>query len=201
MLSALSLARARVRLQGVAFGTRAMVEAILSVSPEEESPRSHTEGETQGEVNGASPSLSRLTVVGGATRSPIFMQLLADVRRTPNLPVFLSCLHSSLIILGAGAWLYTSGPWQWRGDSCWRGARNTFPSLPEFLIENSSVPVATQGIVAVAGMSVADVTTDSTRRERLAAAIDRISKTWVKLAQSYEPESGRHEEYGFFYKQ
>ena len=62
--------------------------------------------------------------------------------------------------------------------------------------------VSTQGIVAVAGLSVADsAADDSTRRERLAAAIDRTSKTWVRPAQSYEPDSARHEEYAFFYRQ
>ena len=43
----------------MAFGTRAMMEAILSVT-----------GGTE---------MTRLTVVGGSTRSPMLMQLLADV--------------------------------------------------------------------------------------------------------------------------
>ena len=80
----------RAMLEGSAFGTRAMLQAVLSVGAQEESPHSHTQGEskgeTQGESKGASPSLSRLTVVGGATRSPIFMQLLADVRPTAPSP-------------------------------------------------------------------------------------------------------------------
>jgi hypothetical protein len=61
----------RAFLEGIAYGSRAMVEAAATVS-------------------GGQPP-SRVAVVGGATRSPFFLQLLADVVGVP------------LVTVGAGA--------------------------------------------------------------------------------------------------
>jgi ribulose kinase len=58
----------RAMLEGVAYGTRAMVDAMVSAT---------ARGEDDGGAN-----LAELVVVGGATRSPVFMQILADVLGT-----------------------------------------------------------------------------------------------------------------------
>ena len=36
---------------------------------------------------------------------------------------------------------------------------------------------------------------------QLAGAIDATCKSWIKPAESYESDSGRHEEYAFFFGQ
>ena len=60
--------------------------------------------------------------------------------------------------------------------------------------------MVTAAIVAVAGLSVVDAAA-AERQVRLAGAIDATCKSWIKPAESYEPDRGRHEEYAFFFGQ
>ena len=70
----------RALLEGIAYGTRAMAESAAAAGA--------GCGVSEHRAGGLlMPSLRRLAVVGGATKSPTFMQLLADVVGLPLITV------------------------------------------------------------------------------------------------------------------
>ena len=106
----------RALLEGIAYGTRAMVEAAAAAGAAAEA--SHHEKEvvpgTAENVDGGPPSapllLSRLAVVGGATQSTTFMQLLADVVGIPLITVGAgdrACAVAAAVVATSG---YTGQP-------------------------------------------------------------------------------------------
>ena len=99
----------RALLEGIAFGTRAMVAASASVLAEHSSNNRSDDDDSAGAtgaferamVSGGTEkstlAFKRIAVVGGATKSNIFMQILADVIGLP------------LVTTGAGADACTIG--------------------------------------------------------------------------------------------
>ena len=159
----------RAVLEGVAYGTRAMVDTMV--------------GATGG------GGLARLTVVGGATRSPIFMQLLADVL---GIGLAVPTSADSATLIGA-AIVAVSSMHAADGDGGARGA--------------NGAGAASTGTAAGRGAAPSDpgpaCSTDGGGGggSGRARAVAEICRRWIRPAAVYEPSTRRHEQYAFFFEQ
>ena len=119
------------------------------------------------------PTPDPLTVVGGATQSPIFMQLMADVLGcTLRVPA-----SSHTCVLRGAAVVAVAG----------MAAVAETDKMSNNAIANTDVKaVAIEGKVQ--------------RSAVLAKEMRRVSRKWLVIEKMFHPDPSRHREYDFYYE-